>query len=94
MAYSTMSFQDEFGKFWTRMVPWVRDNWDTLKDQSENDPSFSLPYGTYDRLSVEFGVDRGDEFIELGFMLPDDCFVVIDDGITGELNAIRIFQED
>lgn len=47
------------------------------------------------RLSVDFGVDEcGEEFVEFGFMLPDGCYAVIEDGTYGQLQALRIYKEE
>lgn len=92
---STMTFQTEFGKYWTRMVDWIRFTWETVEANVSEDPTFSLPFGTYDRLSVDFGVDEcGEEFVEFGFMLPDGCYAVIEDGTYGQLQALRIYKEE
>lgn len=89
---STMTFQDEFGKYWTRMVDWVRVNWETIEANASGDSAF-VPFGTYDRLSVTFGEENGDPYVEFGFMFPDGCYAVIEDQTYGELQAIRIYKE-
>lgn len=93
MTHAVMTFDDEFGKYWTRMVSWVRDNWETVKDRAENDPGFSLPFGTFDRLGVMFGDGEEGEFVTIGFTLPDDCYAEIEDGTYGQLQGIRIYKE-
>lgn len=94
MSHSSMSMDDEFSKYWTRMVDWVRMNWETVESKASEE-AFSLPFGTYDRLSVDFGVDEcGEEFVEFGFMLPDGCYAVIEDGTYGQLQALRIYKEE
>jgi hypothetical protein len=90
---STMTFQTEFGKYWTRMVDWIRFTWETVEANVSEDPTFSLPFGTYDRLSVSFGEENGDPYVEFGFMFPDGCYAVIEDQTYGELQAIRIYKE-
>jgi len=32
--------------------------------------------------------------VDIGFMLPDECYAVIDEDTYGTLCAIRIFRED
>jgi len=93
MTHTAMTFDDEFGKYWTRMVSWVRDNWETVKYRAENYPDFSLPFGTFDRLGVIFGDDGEGEFVTIGFILPDDCYAEIEDGTYGQLQGIRIYKE-
>jgi len=95
---TSMAMNDEFSTYWARMAPWIRSSWDTLKSEVEANPHFTLPFQKDSFLSLEFGVeegiDSGLEYVDIGFMLPDECYAVIDGDTYGTLCAIRIFRED
>lgn len=101
---TSMAMNDEFSTYWARMAPWIRSSWDTLKSEVEANPHFTLPFqkdsflslefGVEEEIGVEEGIDSGLEYVDIGFMLPDECYAVIDGDTYGTLCAIRIFRED
>ena len=101
---TSMAMNDEFSTYWARMAPWIRSSWDTLKSEVEANPHFTLPFqkdsflslefGGEEEIGVEEGIDSGLEYVDIGFMLPDECYAVIDEDTYGTLCAIRIFRED
>lgn len=45
-------------------------------------------------LSVEYGIEDGQQYADVALMLPDNVYAVIDSDTYGQLYAIRIFRDD
>ena len=86
----SMDMTDEFSVFWVKVSEWLRSNWQELRG-TEN-LTVPGPGTSMSTLGVFFGVEDGEDYADVVWMLPDDCYAVIDGDTYGQMFAVRIFR--
>lgn len=101
MAEASLTMRDHMNVWLAHKRDFVRENWDLLKNHIGDNPVIipSLPSvtgGSSGIIGYEFGIDEdGDEYIVLGFMLPDGVYVEIDESCQySKLTGFRIYRDD
>jgi hypothetical protein len=87
---TSMTFSNQLNWI-AEQVNFFRDNWDHEFERSSQGAMLGSPFGQHGYI---FGEDeQGDEYVTIGFVLPEGVYAEIEDGTYGQLQGLRIYRD-